>query len=66
MLDTKGLETRSLQSIKFKYDVIQDLIKLGTLQKDENVINCINILIEAFNIKKELNKQIERNKEEVE
>lgn len=52
MLDTKGLETRSLQSIKFKYDVIQDLIKLGILQKDENVINCINILIEAFNIKK--------------
>lgn len=63
MIDTMGLETRSLQSIKFKYDVILDLIKIGALKKDENIINCINVLTEAFNLRKEFDEQEEREQE---
>ena len=65
MINTMGLEARSSESIKFKYEIIQDLIKIGALEKDDNVISCINVLVEAFNLRKEFDEQKERGQEKL-
>lgn len=55
-LDTKGLEFRDSEELKQKYLMINDLLEIGVLNRDNNINKCMEILIESIKIRNEFNK----------
>lgn len=57
------LEQESKESLELKFLVLQDLIKIGLLSLNDNILNCIQTLSNEYNKRLEVENLIKLRKE---